>query len=151
MNCSIGSRKECVDGSIVVKHCGDMRKRLSLKGCVDDVQESSSTMVLHMLVQLPLGLEGGRAGGAIQLDGTVAIAMPFNQVGKLQSLSTSTLAEEGEQGGIAEGKDNEINEHKTIYFTSGIALSCDASNGHLCLPPCRNCHTLPWPPPCHAS
>ena len=101
-----------------------------------------------MLVQLPLGLEGGRAGGAIQLDGTVAIAMPFNQVGKLQSLSTSTLAEEGEQGGIAEGKDNEINEHKTIYSTSGITPSCDASNGHLCLPPCRNCHTLPWPPPC---
>ena len=70
---------------------------------VNVVQETSCIVVFNMLVVLPLRLEGGRAGGAFQFDGTVAIAMPFNQVGKLQALSTSPLAGEGEQGRIAEG------------------------------------------------
>ena len=91
-----------------------------------NVQESSSSMVFHMLVVLALRLKWGRAGWAFKFDGTFAIAMSFNQVGKLQALSTSPLAEEGEQGRIADGEDGKINEHKTIYFTSGIALSCDA-------------------------
>ena len=118
---------------------------------VNVVQETSCIVVFNMLVVLPLRLEGGRAGGAFQFDGTVAIAMPFNQVGKLQALSTSPLAGEGEQGRIAEGEAGEINEHKTIYFTSGIALSCDASNCHLFPPPCHTCHTSPRSPPGHAS
>ena len=65
-----------------------------------------------MLVVLHLGLEGGRAGWALQLDGTFTIAMPLNQVGVPQTLSTSTLAEEGKHSWIAEGENGEINEQK---------------------------------------
>ena len=65
-----------------------------------------------MLVVLHLGLEGGRAGWAFQLDSTVSIAMPLNQVGVLQTLSTSALAEEGKHSWIAEGENGETNEQR---------------------------------------